>query len=623
MKKTLTTLMLTLVALIATAQQLIPEPQQMKVKKGASVTVTKIDAKVNPGLNLPKEGYTLTITPAKAVLRAKTPQGLIWARQTLRQLTDPQGKAPQVIITDYPAYPLRGFMYDTGRNFMEVSMLKQYIDLLSAYKLNAFHWHLTDNPAWRIESHAYPQLNDAKNQTKGRDEGKYYTYDQIREVIAYARERGVMIIPEIDMPGHSRYFQTTFGFTMGTPEGMQVLEKCLKEFFTEIPVSDCPYIHIGSDEVNISDPEGFMLWAETLVRTAGRTPIAWDPGLPSGPNTIRMKWNTSKGDIDTSSIDGKGKYLDSYMGYLNDGDPLVATNRYYLRHICQRLNGPQLSIGGILCLWNDVRVADKTRISPHNGMVSGVLAFAERLWNDPKTELLANPAILPAPETEPSQALQRLEQKMQYHRDNLLKEWDMRWVSSSTQPWKVTLPIPRGTHPDQTPTISTWGGAVDLDVLFASHKVKRRAAMDAWATTEIHCNRDTTITAWVGFEAAGRASRRGGGIGYQGYWENDGRILVGNTEIFPPNKWNEPGTYRLPYESWGHPEEELPYTDEQFYWMRTPAQVPLKAGWNTITLYCPLTFPDQPWSFAFVPVTVDKEGHVREATGITFRMPAK
>lgn len=615
--------MLILVVLTTTAQQLIPEPQQMKVNKGAPITVTKIDAKVNPGLKLPEEGYTLTITPTKAVLRAKTPQGLIWARQTLRQLTDPQGKAPQVIITDYPAYPLRGFMYDTGRNFMEVSMLKQYIDLLSAYKLNAFHWHLTDNPAWRIESLAYPQLNDAKNQTKGRDEGKYYTYNQIREVIAYARERGVMIIPEIDMPGHSRYFQTTFGFTMGTPEGMQVLEKCLKEFFTEIPASDCPYIHIGSDEVHISNPEGFMLWAETLVRTAGRTPIAWDPGLPSGPYTIRMKWNTSKGDIDTSSIAGKGKYLDSYMGYLNAGDPLVATNRYYLRHICQRLNGPQLSIGGILCLWNDVRVADKTRIAPHNGMVSGVLAFAERLWNDPKTELLANPAILPAPETEPSQSLQRLEQKMQYHRDNLLKEWDMRWVSSCTQPWKVTLPIPRGTHPDQTPTISTWGGAVDLDVLYASYKVKRRAAMDAWATTEIHCNRDTTITAWVGFEAAARSSRLSGGIGYQGYWENDGRILVGNAEIFPPKKWNEPGTYRLPYESWGHPEEELPYTDEQFYWMRAPAQVPLKAGWNTITLYCPLTFPDQPWSFAFVPVTVDKEGHVREATGISFRMPAK
>ena len=144
------------------AQEVIPTPVEISVKSEKNVKIRKIDAATDTGLNLPDEGYTLDIQGNTAILRSKTEQGLVWARATLEQLKDADGKVPQVKILDYPAFPIRGFMHDTGRNFRPVEMLKKEIELFSSYKLNVFHWHLTDNPAWRIESRCYPQLNDPK-----------------------------------------------------------------------------------------------------------------------------------------------------------------------------------------------------------------------------------------------------------------------------------------------------------------------------------------------------------------------------------------------------------------------------------------------------------------------------
>ena len=238
------------------AQNLIPAPKEIKYLSDKVVRLKSTDSKVIPSDGIPNEQYTLKTKGGKAIIIAQSEQAAVWGAATLRQLTNEEGYVPEVEITDYPAFPIRGFIHDTGRNFREVELLKRDIDLMSAYKLNVFHWHLTDNPAWRIECKVYPQLNDAKYQTKGRDEGRFYSYDEIRDVIAYAKQRGIMIIPEIDMPGHSKYFKTTFGFEMATEQGMAVLKKCLNEFFAEIPKEDCPYIHIGSDEVKVADPEG-------------------------------------------------------------------------------------------------------------------------------------------------------------------------------------------------------------------------------------------------------------------------------------------------------------------------------------------------------------------------------
>lgn len=535
------------------------------------------------------ERYSLKIRKGKVEIGGNR----IWAMQTLAQITNAENEVPNVEITDYPSYPFRGFMHDTGRNFQTLDMLKETIDLMSFYKLNYFHWHLTDYPAWRIECKAYPQLNDAKFQRQGRDEGKFYTYDEIRELICYARERGIAVVPEIDMPGHSTYFTTTFGFTMDSEEGKKVLEKCLEEFFNEIPASLCPYFHVGSDEIHIADPEGFMRWAEDVVARNGRKAIAWDPGLPASEGTIRQIWNEAAGS-NAAASEKPGKYLDSFVGYLNYYDPLVFTNRIFLHTAAaQHVPDTTKAMGGILCLWNDVRVDDKENIALHNGMINGMMAFSERFWNGGNAGTVVNPNVLPDPTSEAGRNLQAFEQTMMYHKDVLHKDKDIRWTANSTLSWKVRI--------NDGEAIDAWGGAIDMDALCAVNGIKVLDTMKAVAETVIVAEADTIIKVWVGFEAAARSNRISGGIGPQGEWENSGKISVNGEAVKPGKPWMEPGKYSYHFNTWSRPQEEEPYTDEQFYWMREPVTIELRKGENKVVIEAPKVFKGQRWSFAFVP----------------------
>ncbi len=600
------------------AQNLIPAPKEIKYLSDKVVRLKSTESKVIPSDGIPNEQYTLKTKGGKAIIIAQSEQAAVWGAATLRQLTNEEGYVPEVEITDYPAFPIRGFMHDTGRNFREVELLKRDIDLMSAYKLNVFHWHLTDNPAWRIECKVYPQLNDAKYQTKGRDEGRFYSYDEIRDVIAYAKQRGIMIIPEIDMPGHSKYFKTTFGFEMATEQGMAVLEKCLKEFFAEIPKEDCPYIHIGSDEVKVADPEGFMRFCEGLVKEAGRTPIAWDPGLPPAEGTIGQIWYASIGET-LKKEPYPRKYIDSYMGYLNNSCPIINTSRNFIHHACTSNGANEMARGGILCLWNDVNVDDPEKLLPHNGMPEGMLAFAERFWVGGKGYGLESEDLIPSPDSDAHKDLVEFEQRLSYHRDNLLKDYDIRWVANASLPWQVTIPATKGTPIEQMKWTKAWGGAIDLHAICKVNGVKIETEMEAWLKTEIYATRDTVITAMVGFESPSRANRISNGIGKQGLWEADGRLIVNGIDIYPSKEWNEPGKYNYHYNTWHKPENEEPYTDEQLFWTREPAYIPLKAGWNTIMLYAPRLFNINNWVAAFIPVEVDKDGRLHEVEGIKFR----
>ena len=600
------------------AQNLIPAPKEIKYLSDKVVRLKSTDSKVIPSDGIPNEQYTLKTKGGKAIIIAQSEQAAVWGAATLRQLTNEEGYVPEVEITDYPAFPIRGFMHDTGRNFREVELLKRDIDLMSAYKLNVFHWHLTDNPAWRIECKVYPQLNDAKYQTKGRDEGRFYSYDEIRDVIAYAKQRGIMIIPEIDMPGHSKYFKTTFGFEMATEQGMAVLEKCLKEFFAEIPKEDCPYIHIGSDEVKVADPEGFMRFCEGLVKEAGRTPIAWAPGLPPAEGTIGQIWYASIGET-LKKEPYPRRYIDSYMGYLNNSCPIINTSRNFIHHACTSNGANEMARGGILCLWNDVNVDDPEKLLPHNGMPEGMLAFAERFWVGGKGYSLESEDLIPSPDSDAHKDLVEFEQRLSYHRDNHLKEYNIRWVANASQPWQVTIPATKGTPIEQMKWTKAWGGAIDLHAICKVNGVKTETEMEAWLKTEIYATRDTVITAMVGFESPSRANRISNGIGKQGLWEADGRLIVNGIDIYPSKEWNEPGKYNYHYNTWHKPENEEPYTDEQLFWTREPAYIPLKAGWNTIMLYAPRLFNINNWVAAFIPVEVDKDGRLHEVEGIKFR----
>lgn len=618
MKKLLFTLLFCAFVSALAAQNIIPQPKQIKYLSQKLVKVKSIDIKTIPTDGAPSEQYTLTTKGGKAVIIAQSKQAENWGVSTLRQLTDKDGYVPEVEIVDYPAFPIRGFMHDTGRNFREVALLKKDIDLMSFYKLNVFHWHLTDNPAWRIESHAYPQLNDPKFHTKGRDEGKFYTYDQIRDVIAYAKERGVMIIPEIDMPGHSAYFNRTFGFGMATAEGMKILEVCLKEFFKEIPKEDCPYLHIGSDEVRVNDPEGFMAFCEKIVKDHGRIAMAWDPGLPPANDTYCQIWRSQVSDL-LKKEPYPRPYIDSYMGYLNNSCPFINTSRYFLHYACTANGANDKARGGIICLWNDVNVDDQTKLLPHNGMPEGAAAFAERFWVGGEGYGLEIEDLIPSPDSKAHKDLVDFEKRLIYHRDNFLADYDTRWVANASQPWRVTVPAVKGTPMSQMKWTKVWGGVIDLHALAAANKVELKPQMEAWLETEIYVERDTVITAMVGFESPARSNRISDGIGKQGRWEAEGQLFVNGIEIFPSFDWHEPEKYRYHFNTWGHPGGEIPYTDEQLFWTRIPSRIPLKSGWNKIRLHSSRLFNINNWVAAFIPVSIDQNGKLSEAKGLRMR----
>lgn len=197
-----------------------------------------------------EEAYRLTVGGESILIEAVTEKGAYWGIQTLRQLTSGEGKKQFVRgcqMTDWPAFRIRGFMHDVGRGYIPVEELKKEIELLSRYKVNVFHWHLTEDLAWRLESRIFPMLNDSVN--FGRYPGKYYTLKEVRELVDFCREHQVLLIPEVDMPGHSAAFRKTFRHDMQSPEGMAILKLLMDEIceaFREVP-----YIHIGTDEVQL------------------------------------------------------------------------------------------------------------------------------------------------------------------------------------------------------------------------------------------------------------------------------------------------------------------------------------------------------------------------------------
>ena len=232
--------------------------------------------------DLGAEGYWLEVRKDRAIAEAPAPAGVFYACQTILQLPPPpvEGEKtslaiPQVKIADAPRFPWRGLMLDTGRCYYHMDWLKRYIDLLARYKMNRFHWHLTERVGWRIEIRKYPELTrhgvhktdaDKKPLAGGKTAREYYTPGEIREILAYARNRRVMVIPEIEMPGHCGLAVGTYPKQLacegvaGRLRGAHLVNRIFCagkdttfEFFEGVlgEVSDlfpAPWVHIGGDE---------------------------------------------------------------------------------------------------------------------------------------------------------------------------------------------------------------------------------------------------------------------------------------------------------------------------------------------------------------------------------------
>jgi hexosaminidase len=337
--------------------------------------------------SLPAEGYRLTITPQKITIAGKG-AGLFYGIQTLIQLMPAEGMAsislPCVQIEDYPRFGYRGMMLDVCRHFFSVEFVKKYIDLMAFYKFNTFHWHLTDDQGWRIEIKKYPRLTEVGSQRAQTVIGNYhdrtpqqydntpyggfYTQDQIRDVVKYAADRYITIVPEIEMPGHSEAALAAYPELSCDPSRVYKVSETwgvfydvycpsektftfLQDVLTEVmDLFPSKYIHIGGDEVpknvwkesafcqklikklKLKDEEGlqsyFIQRMEKFVNSKGRSIIGWDEILEGGlsPNATVMSWRGEAGGIAAAKQNHNvimtpgsgGLYLDAAQGKLSD-----------------------------------------------------------------------------------------------------------------------------------------------------------------------------------------------------------------------------------------------------------------------------------------------------------------
>lgn len=306
---------------------------------------------------LGEEGYLLDVSKFRVHLRSYKPQGAFYGLQTLRQLLFPapdivsDWRIPSMSIVDKPRFEWRGMHLDVGRHFFPVSFIKRYIDLMAFHKMNTFHWHLTEDQGWRIEIKKYPKLTETgskrastpipsdRKKSDGEPYEGYYTQDEIREVVAYAADRHITVIPEIEMPGHSTAalasypelgctggpyeVSTTWGvkkevYCAGNEKVFEFLENVLLEVMELFPSE---IIHIGGDECpkdrwekcpkcqariqeeGLADEKElqsyFIQRMEKFLNKHDRKIIGWDEILEGGlaPNASVMSWRGMEGGI--------------------------------------------------------------------------------------------------------------------------------------------------------------------------------------------------------------------------------------------------------------------------------------------------------------------------------------
>jgi hexosaminidase len=363
------------------------------------------------------ESYTLEVTPSGAKLNAANPLGVLHGLQTFLQLveiTSDGFAAPAVTIQDQPRFPWRGLMIDVSRHFIPPNVLKRNLDGMEAVKMNVFHWHLSENQGFRVESKKFPKLHELGS------DGRYYTQEEVRDFISYARDRGIRVVPEFDMPGHST------AWFVGYPElasgaGPYSIErkwgifdpamdptnentyKFLDELIAEMAkLFPDTYFHIGGDEVNGKEWDAnakiqqfkkshnlktnedlqayFSQRVQKIVTKHGKSVVGWDevfiPGVPK--DIVIQSW---RGQQSLAAAAQQG-----YRGILSNGyyvDLGWSAARHYA---VDPMSGPaaslsddqkKLILGGESCMWSEYVDPENidSRIWPRNA------AIAERFWS--------------------------------------------------------------------------------------------------------------------------------------------------------------------------------------------------------------------------------------------------
>ncbi|MCY1721195.1 family 20 glycosylhydrolase [Prolixibacteraceae bacterium Z1-6] len=623
-------------ALIPFPQHLSWNEQTFNLKDSSTAFVQRLVPQIVGVPYNEKEAYQLAVTTDSLILEATTEKGLYRGLQTIKQLSySIRGNRylAGCTILDWPAFKVRGFMQDVGRNYQSITMLKEQIDVLAAYKFNVFHFHVTENPGWRLESKIYPQLNSPESMT--RQKGKFYTQEDFKELVAYCREREITLIPEFDVPGHSAAFRKALGFeTMSDPRVQTVLIDLVDELCSLAPAEVMPYIHLGTDEVwhSYEKPAPTLLPAllERVTQYHGRELIVWRPGqhIEGDSVSITQLWS-SNGHPKPGH-----RYLDCRLNYLNHLDPLSGITQLYFDRINGAAHGDSLRLGGILCCWNDNNVNDEYDILRHNPVYPGILTYSETSWTGQKEDFGENYlAKLPEKGSGLFNEFSAFEDRMIQHRDKYFAGKPFSYIKQTNMEWKILGPIANNDDVDarfsvedtlqETYQIDTasysWqgpfvGGTIQLTHYFGYPSYFSREEGTYYAYTQIWSSKEQTVGAWIGFHDWSRSGgRRGGPFPHDGEWHNTHPKAWLNGELIAAPKWNNPGL--------AGNSEEIPFTDEN-YFFRKSNSIHLKKGWNEVLLKIPVKNDTWKRMFTFVPVQ-DNNGTIKEVEGLKFSAEIK
>lgn len=492
------------VPLVSLAQQvnIIPQPVSLQLKEGSFIIDNNTTLKINPaspdlraaavffnayfksitGRNLPvntikkksmefrlsriaeigEEGYLLNVSPTTVLIRANTKAGILYGLQSLFQTlpavrTNAVLKIPSMDIKDYPRFKWRGMHLDVSRHFFSPALVKEYIDLMASYKINTFHWHLVDDQGWRIEIKKYPNLTGTgawrvdhtemvwgtrpqAKEGEAASYGGYYTQDQIKEIVQYAQERNITIVPEIEMPGHSaaaiasypylscsqlpqlpmtggNYTNISSNYCAGNDSVFLFLQDVLTEVMHLFPST---YIHVGGDEVDKTawkscprcqariQAEGlkneeelqsyFIKRIERFLISKHRKMVGWDEILEGGlaPEATVMSWRGESGGIEAAKMNhdvvmtpGTPVYFDHYQGDpatepLAIGGFNTLKKVYGYEPVPGELNEEQAKhvLGAQANLWTEyITTAEQVEYM----VLPRMLALAEVVWSPKET----------------------------------------------------------------------------------------------------------------------------------------------------------------------------------------------------------------------------------------------
>ena len=571
----------------------LPQKYQFNGKKSSDeLTVEEKYVSQIEGAKFQEEAYHLTVTGKKIILEATTPKGMYWGKQTLEQLKYTKNKktwVPQCDITDWPAFRIRGFMHDVGRSYISVEELKREISLLSRYKINVFHWHLTENQAWRLECKKYPQLNAPENME--REKGKYYTLEEARQLVEFCKQHQVLLIPEIDMPGHSAAFERTFKTDMQSEKGTQILKDIIDEVCATF---DVPYLHIGTDEVQFTNPD-FVPMMVKYIRDKGKKVISYNPG-----------WNYKPGEIDMTQ-------LWSYRGKAQKGIPAIDCRYHYANHfdtyadlvamfnsrIYNQPEGSDDLAGCIVAFWNDRFIDNTPQLLAENNFYPYMLTLAERAWRgggncyfDGKGTLLW--------EDEPEQlaAFKEFEDRLLWQKKTWLKEVPFPYVRQTQSEWQITDAFPNGgdlnkVFPPEEKEDSVYqyegktyktrkiiGNGIYLrhvwGTLVPGFYANPQENHTAYATRWIYSPKERKTKLMLEFQNYSRSESDL--APRQGTWDYKcSRAWLNGKEIMPP-VWENTNTERS---------NEITLKNEN-YMSRPAIDITLKKGWNKLMLKLPV-----------------------------------